>query len=64
MRGLVGAGIFLVLMLLVFGRPFGQAFALSLAMLAIYVPLGYMVDNFFFKRRLAGLQREKQRRRP
>ena len=53
LRGLVGAVIFLVLMVLLFSRGFGEAFALSAVMLAIYVPLGYYIDRFFWRRRRA-----------
>jgi hypothetical protein len=36
-----------------FGRPFAASLALGLLMLAIYVPLGYYVDRFFWSRRRA-----------
>jgi hypothetical protein len=52
-RGLVGAAIFFVLMLAAFGRPAGEAVGLSVVMLALYVPLGYYVDRFFWRRRQA-----------
>jgi hypothetical protein len=51
-RGLVGAAIFLLLMVLAFGRGFGEAIALSAVMLVMYVPLGYYMDRFFYRRRL------------
>jgi hypothetical protein len=57
-RGLVGAGIFFALMMLAFGRPAGEALALSVVMLAIYVPLGYYVDRFFWRRRQAAKRRQ------
>jgi hypothetical protein len=50
-RGLIGAGIFFALMMVAFGRPFVEAFALGGVMLGIYVPLGYYVDRFFWNRR-------------
>jgi hypothetical protein len=52
-RGLIGAGIFFALMMVAFGRNFAESFALSAVMLAIYVPLGYYVDRFFWGRRRA-----------
>jgi uncharacterized membrane protein YfcA len=58
-RGLIGAGIFFVLMMLAFKRPAGEAVALSVVMLAIYVPLGYVVDRFFWRRRQAAKRRQK-----
>jgi hypothetical protein len=51
MRGLFGAAIFLILMVAAFGRSFGEAVVLSAAMLAMYVPLRYYVDRFFYNRR-------------
>jgi len=59
LRGLIGALIFFVLMLLVFQRSFAQAATLAVLMLAMYVPLGYVVDRFFYRRRIA---RERQAR--
>lgn len=52
-RGLIGALVFFGLMLLLFGRTFGESLALSVVMLAMYVPLGYYVDRFFYRRRRA-----------
>jgi hypothetical protein len=50
-RGLIGAAIFFALIAFAFGRSAGSALALSVVMLAIYVPLGYYVDRFFWRRR-------------
>ncbi len=61
-RGLFGAAIFLILMMLAFKRPFGEALALSVVMLAMYVPLGYYVDRFFYSRRRARERQQKAAR--
>ena len=61
-RGLFGAGIFLLLLWLAFGRPFGAALVLSVVMLAMYVPLGYYVDRFFYNRRRARERAQKASR--
>jgi hypothetical protein len=53
LRGLVGAGIFFVLLWLAFRQPVGSALGLSVVMLGMYVPLGYYVDRFFYNRRRA-----------
>ena len=53
LRGLFGAGIFFLLLWLAFRRPVGGALMLSVVMLAMYVPLGYYVDRFFYNRRRA-----------
>jgi hypothetical protein len=42
-----------VLLMVAFQRPFAASLALGLVMLAIYVPLGYTVDRFFWNRRRA-----------
>jgi hypothetical protein len=60
-RGLLGAGIFLVLLVTLFGRPFLGSLLLSLFMLAIYIPMGYMFDRFFYNRRQAARRRERER---
>jgi hypothetical protein len=60
LRGLIGAVIFLALMVFAFGRTFGEGMVLSVVMLAMYVPLGYVVDRFLYNRRLA--QQRKQAR--
>jgi hypothetical protein len=55
-RGLFGAAIFFLLFWLAFGRPAGAALGLSAVLLLIYVPLGYYVDTFFWRRRMRQLQ--------
>jgi hypothetical protein len=52
----VAAGIFFVLVAVAFGRPVGEALALSLFMLAFYIPMGYFIDRFLYRRR----QRQQQ----
>jgi Flp pilus assembly protein TadB len=60
-RGLFGAGVFLVLLVALFGQPFGPALGLSVLMLAIYIPLGHLIDRFFYNRRQAAKRRERER---
>jgi hypothetical protein len=55
-RGLIGAGVFFLLFWLAFQRPVGAAMVLSVAMLAMYVPLGYYIDRFMYRRRQRQLQ--------
>jgi len=50
-RGLVAAVIFAVLLILIFKRPLGAALALGAFMLAFYVPAGYFIDTFMWRRR-------------
>lgn len=60
LRGLFGALIFLLLMVTLFRRPFAEGIALAAVMLVLYVPMGYHVDRFFWRRRQA--KRTKQGR--
>ena len=55
-RGLFGAAIFFLLFWLLFQRPVGSAAALSALMLGMYVPMGYYIDRFMYRRRLRSLQ--------
>jgi hypothetical protein len=59
-RGLVAAGIFMVLLVFAFGRPIAASLALSVFMLAFYIPMGYYIDRFFYRRRQAQRQRERE----
>ena len=61
-RGLLGAGLFLVLLVTLFGRPFLGSLALSALMLLIYIPMGHFFDRFFYNRRQAAARRERERR--
>jgi drug/metabolite transporter (DMT)-like permease len=54
-RGLFGSAVFFLLFWL-FGRPPAASAGLAVALLAIYVPLGYYVDMFFWRRRMRQLQ--------
>jgi len=58
-RGVFGAGVFFLVIYFIIGRQFGATLMLSLVMLLLYVPLGYYVDRFFYRRRIA---RERQQR--
>jgi hypothetical protein len=62
-RGLFGAAIFFLLFWLLFKREVGQAAALSVVMLAMYVPMGYYIDRFMYQRRLRQLQAERLARK-
>jgi hypothetical protein len=50
-RGLIAAAIFLVLLLFAFGRPALEAIGFSAAMLVFYIPAGYMMDRWMWRRR-------------
>jgi hypothetical protein len=59
-RGVFAAAIFFALMLLLLGRTVPQALALAAFMLAFYIPLGYMTDSFFHKRRKRQLAKQRE----
>jgi hypothetical protein len=50
-RGLIAAAIFFALLLLIFQRPIGTALALGAFMLAFYVPAGYYIDLYMWRKR-------------
>jgi hypothetical protein len=50
-RAVVAAAIFVVLLVLLFGRPPGAALGLGALMLVFYVPAGYYVDTMLWRRR-------------
>ncbi len=63
-RGLIGAGVFFLLFWLAFQRPVAGAAVLSIAMLAMYVPLGYYIDRFMWRRRMRQQQAARAAKRP
>ncbi len=50
-RALVATVIFGVVIVAFFGQPLTAAIPLTFFMLAIYVPMGYYTDLFFYRRR-------------
>jgi hypothetical protein len=61
-RALIAAGIFLVLLVLLFQQPVASSLALSAFMLLLYVPMGYGIDRFFYNRRMASKRKAKEAR--
>lgn len=59
-RGLFGAAIFLLLLVVLFKRPVGASVGLAALMLLIYIPLGYYIERFLYNRRQAARRREKE----
>jgi len=58
-RALIAAGIFLVLLIVLFGQAIGSSIALSAFMFLLYVPMGYYIDRFFYDRRQASKRKAK-----
>ena len=59
-RGLVAAGVFAALLLLLFKQPVGEALGFGAFMLAFYIPAGYLIDTFMWRRRERARLRTKQ----
>ncbi|HSI80551.1 MAG TPA: hypothetical protein VK919_07870 [Solirubrobacterales bacterium] len=59
-RAVVGAIIFFALLMLLFRYELQTALLLSALMMVLYVPLGYQLDRFFWRRRQRMLQRRRQ----
>ncbi len=58
-RALIAAGIFLALLILLFGQAIGSSIALSGFMLLLYIPMGYYIDRFFYNRRQSSRRKAK-----
>ncbi len=50
-RGAIAAGIFLLILILLFKRPPAAALALSALMLLFYIPAGYWIDTAMWRKR-------------
>jgi hypothetical protein len=61
-RALIAAGIFLILLVLLFRRPFAEAFPLSAFLLLVYIPMGYYMDRFFYRMKLRREQKQRLER--
>ena len=62
-RGLLFAALLLPVSLL-FGQPLGGAIALTLVAAIVYVPLGFYTETFFYNRRMARRQKEREAKPP
>src|ERR671937_1445859 len=52
-RALIGAGIFLLLLLVPFHQKPLAAIPLAVVMMGVYIPLGFAIEKFFYSRRQA-----------
>ncbi len=50
-RGVVASLVFLLLLVLLFGRSLSQALPIALFMLVFYIPAGYYMDSVLWRRR-------------
>jgi hypothetical protein len=59
-RGLVAAGIFATLLFVLFKQSVGEALGFGAFMLAFYIPAGFMIDSYMWRRRERAKLRSKQ----
>jgi hypothetical protein len=58
-KSLIAGALFFALLFLAFGRPPLASAGIAVLMLGFYVPMSFLVDRFFYQRRLR--QEEKER---
>lgn len=51
-RGVIAAIVFIALLMLLFGRSLSEALPIGLFLLVFYIPAGYFMDSFMWKRRV------------
>jgi hypothetical protein len=61
-RAALGAALFFVLAMVLLKQTFASSLAISVLMMAFYVPLGYYVDRFLWRRRMAKQRAARQAR--
>jgi hypothetical protein len=54
--------VFLLLLVVLFRQPVASSVAIAVLMLAFYIPMGYLIERFFYNRRQAAARRERERR--
>lgn len=62
-RALIASAIFLLLLVLLFRRPFVEGLGLSAFMLLVYIPMGYYMDRFFYRMKLRREQKQQLERK-
>lgn len=60
-RGVVAAALFVVLLLLIFKRPVAEALGFGAFMLVFYIPAGYFIDQWVWRRRERAKMRSGER---
>jgi hypothetical protein len=62
-RAAFGAGIFFILLLLIFKQAIFVALGLSAAMFLLYIPMSLALDRFMYRRRMRAQARERSERK-
>jgi len=50
-RGVIASVVFVVLLIVIFGRSIGQALPIGILMLVFYIPAGFYMDQTMWRRR-------------
>jgi hypothetical protein len=58
-----GAGIFFILLILIFKQGIAQSLGLSAAMFLVYIPMSMALDRFMYRRRMRSQARERTERK-
>lgn len=58
-----GAGIFFLLLILIFKQGILQSLGLSAAMFLLYIPMSLAIDRFMYRRRMRAQERERAERK-
>lgn len=62
-RGIIAALIFAALLLVIFKRPLGASLGLAAFMLIFYIPAGYYIDSYMWRKRERARMRGEQQRK-
>jgi len=50
-RGLIASAVFVILLMVIFGRPASSSIVIGLVMLVFYIPAGFYMDQTMWRRR-------------
>ncbi len=59
---MIAGALFFALLFLAFGRPPLPSAGIAVLMLGFYVPMSFLVDRFFYQRRLSREEKERLER--
>ena len=62
-RAFFGAAVFFILLILIFKQGVPQSLGLSAAMFVVYIPMGFAIDRFMYRRRMRTQAREREQRK-
>ncbi len=62
-RALIMSVILFILMAFIVGQPIAASASISIVMVAIYTPMGYYLERFLYRRRMAAEQKARKAQR-